>query len=492
MTFSEKRKPRLGITVKLFISFLSFTALTLLLLWVFQITLLDTFYKNITERNIKSHADSIAANIDNENLYELASRIVDEGDMSMKVIFFSGGISFDAYMSADSKLLQSLSDGELYRLYNQAVDSGGSCIVTYDRSSFFQSTYNFHDFLGPVPKHNSRISETIVYVRTVQTKNASAVIYIGTSLYPVDSTVSTLKVQLICVTAIMVLLSFVIALIISRVISRPVINLNKSAKVLAKADYTTTFSAGGFRELSELSDTLNSAAAELGKLDRLKSELIANISHDLRTPLTLISGYAEMMRDIPGENNEQNLQVIIDETQRLSSLVSDVLDLSKIQSGSQAFTFSHFSLTESVRSIIGRYSKFIEQSGYTIVFEPECEVHVYADEIRISQVIYNLLSNAVHYTGGDKTVVIRQIFDGAYVRLEIADSGEGISQNDMELIWDRYYKVDKEHRRSQIGSGLGLSIVKGILQQHNASFGVNSTPGKGSVFWFSMPAVTKN
>lgn len=484
---SDKKKPRLGITVKLFISFLSFTGLTLLLLWVFQITLLDIFYKSITEQSIKKHADSIAANIDNENLYELAARIVDEGDMSMKVIFFSGGISFDAYMSADSKLLQSLSDAELYNLYSQAVDSGGSCTVTYDRSTFYQSAYNFHDFLGPVPKHSNRISENIVYVRTVQTQNASAVIYICTSLYPVDSTVSTLKIQLICVTVIMVFLSFVIAIIISRAISNPIINLNKSAKVLAKADYSTTFSAGGFREISELSDTLNSTAAELGKVDRLKSELIANISHDLRTPLTLISGYAEMMRDIPGENNEENLQVIIDETQRLSSLVSDVLDLSKIQSGSQTFAFSRFSITEAVRSIMVRYSKFIEQGGYSIVFEPQCEVFVYADEMRISQVIYNLLSNAVHYTGEDKTVVIRQIFDGQLVRIEIIDSGEGISQDNIELIWDRYYKVDKEHRRSQIGTGLGLSIVKGILHQHNAQFGVESALGTGSTFWFALP-----
>ncbi len=488
---SEKKKPRLGITAKLLICFLSFTGLTLLLLWVFQITLLDTFYKNITESRIKKHADSIATNIDNENLYELAARIVEEGDMSMKVIFFSGGISFDAYMSADYRLLQSLSDGELYKLYNHAVSSGGRYTVTYDRSSFNQSEYNFHDFLGPVPKHSSRISETMVYVRTVETDSASAVIYIGTSIYPVDSTVSTLKIQLICVTVIMVLLSLIIAFVISRVISKPVVRLNKSAKVLAKADYSTTFSAGGFRELSELSDTLNSAAVELGKVDRLKSELIANISHDLRTPLTLISGYAEMMRDIPGENNEQNLQIIIDETSRLSSLVSDVLDLSKMQSGSQSFDFTRFSLTETVREIIRRYSKFIEQSGFSIVFEPQCEVFVIADKIRISQVIYNLVSNAVHYAGEDRTVIIRQLCDEGFVRIEVIDSGEGISQENIELIWDRYYKVEKEHRRSQIGTGLGLSIVKSILQQHNALFGVESVPGHGSTFWFALPCHTE-
>lgn len=488
MTLSKKKKPKVGITAKLLLCFLSFTGLTLLLLWVFQIALLDTFYKNITENRIANQANIIATNIDNDNIFELASRIVQDGDISLKVIYFSGGTSFETSMSADSKLLNSLSDAELYKLYNKAVDQGGSYMITYDRSSFNQTPYNFHDFLGSVPKDNARISDTIVYVRTVQTTQCSAVIYASASLHPVDSTVDTLKVQLICVTVIMVLLSLIIAFILSRTISKPIVRLNNSAKALARADYSATFSAGGYRELTELSDTLNSAACELGKVDRLKSELIANISHDLRTPLTLISGYAEMMRDIPGEMSEENLQIIVDETHRLSSLVSDVLDLSKIRSGAQALSPARFSLTNAVRDIIGRYSKFVEQSGYSIIFEPECEVYVYADEIRISQVIYNLISNAVHYTGEDKTVIIRQHFDGQAVRIEVCDSGEGISQDDIELIWDRYYKVDKEHRRSQIGTGLGLSIVKSVLEQHNAAFGVDSELGVGSVFWFELPA----
>lgn len=488
---SKVKRPKLSIAAKLLICFLSFTGITLLLLWVFQIALLDTFYKNITESRIENHAASIATNIDNDSIYDLATRIVQDGDISIKVIYFSGGTSFDASTSGDSRLLMSLSGSELYRLYNAAEEQGGSCTVTYDRSSFSQSAYNFHDFLGSVPKDRARLSKTLVYVRTVQTSQSSAVIYAAASLYPVNSTVDTLKVQLVCVTAIMILLSLIIALVLSGVISKPIIRLNKSAKVLATADYSTTFSAGSFRELTELSDTLNSAAIELGKVDRLKSELIANISHDLRTPLTLISGYAEMMRDIPGEMCEENLQIIIDETQRLSSLVSDVLDISKLCSGTQTLSPTRFSLTEAVRNIISRYSELVRRSGYRIIFEPEYSIYVYADEIRISQVIYNLITNAVHYTGEDKTVVIRQLFDGCKVRIEVCDSGEGISPEDIKLIWDRYYKVDKDHRRNQIGTGLGLSIVKSVLEQHNADFGVSSEPGKGSVFWFELPGNTE-
>ncbi len=490
----KKRKSRVGITVKLIISFLSFSALTLLLLWVFQISLLDTFYKNITQNRVKKHADVIASNIDNDKFFELASRIVEDGGVSIKVLYFNGGTSLESFMSidsmsADSKLLHSLSDAELYRLYNNALDNGGSCTVTYDRSKFNHSAYNFHDYLGAVPKNGSRVSQTIIYVRTVNTENICAVIYLGASLYPVDSTVDTLKVQLIYVTAIMILLSLVLSFVISRVISKPIIRLNKRAKGLATMDYSASFPDGGFREICELSDSLNHAALELGKVDRLKNELIANISHDLRTPLTLISGYAEMMRDIPGEMSNENLQVIIDETQRLSTLVSDVLDLSKIQSGNQILSYETFSLTNAIRDIIVRYSKFIEQSGFNIVFEPNEDVTVNADTLKISQVIYNLVSNAVHYTGEDKTVIIRQLVQDSSVRIEVSDSGDGIPEESLDLIWDRYYKVDKEHRRSQIGSGLGLSIVKGILLQHGAKFGVESQLGHGSTFWFALPLI---
>lgn len=200
----------------------------------------------------------------------------------------------------------------------------------------------------------------------------------------------------------------------------------------------------------------------------------------------MITGYGEVMRDLPGENTPENIQIIIDEATRLSTLVNDLLDLSKLQSGALQAQKQVFNLTDSVRAILERYSKLVEQEGFDITFESKEEVFINADELRISQVIYNLVNNAVNHAGEDKTVIITQTVRDKLVRIEVTDHGEGIPADKLPYIWERYYKVDREHKRGVIGSGLGLSIVKSILDAHKAHYGVRSTQGKGSTFWFEI------
>ena len=200
----------------------------------------------------------------------------------------------------------------------------------------------------------------------------------------------------------------------------------------------------------------------------------------------MIAGYSEVMRDIPGENTPENVQIIIDETNRLTTLVNDMLDLSKLQAGAIPLKRSVFNLTESIREIMTRYDKLAD---FHFVFEAGEEVYVNADELKISQVVYNLVNN---YTGFDKTVRVRQRVQGNVVRVEVIDSGEGIEPDKLKDIWERYYKVDKSHKRAQVGSGLGLSIVKSILELHGGRYGVQSEVGKGSIFWFQLERVSEN
>jgi signal transduction histidine kinase len=197
----------------------------------------------------------------------------------------------------------------------------------------------------------------------------------------------------------------------------------------------------------------------------------------------MITGYSEVMRDLPGENTPENVQIIIDEAKRLTTLVNDVLDISKLQSGTEKLNLATFSLTQSIREMMTRYAKLTD---YRIEFLADSDVNVHADELKISQVVYNLVNNAITYTGSDKRVTIRQIVNGNKVRIEVIDTGEGIPQDKLCDIWDRYYKVDKEHKRAQIGTGLGLSIVKTVLDMHGGTYGVQSEQGKGSIFWFEL------
>ena len=317
---------------------------------------------------------------------------------------------------------------------------------------------------------------------------AAYVIMQDVELQPLDVTVTTLQRQFGWIMCILVMGAMIMALVLARMICLPMQRMGQSAKRLAKGDYGAHFAGGGYREAEELAEALNYAASELQKTDVLQRELVANISHDLRTPLTMIKGYSEMMRDIPDENTPENVQVIIDETERLTELVNDVLDLSKIKAGTRKPDMEVFDLTETVAAVLTRYEKLTDQK-YVINFNADQNVCIKADRTMILQVMYNLINNALNYTGEDKTVTIVQTVAGGKVRISVTDTGEGIAEEDIPYIWDRYYKVDKVHKRAVVGTGLGLSIVKGILESHKAIYGVESTLGVGSTFYFELDAI---
>ena len=193
-----------------------------------------------------------------------------------------------------------------------------------------------------------------------------------------------------------------------------------------------------------------------------------------------------MMRDIPEENNAANAQIIVDEAKRLTTLVNDTLDLSKLGSGTSPLTLSRFNVTESVRNILTRYSELREREGYAVAFEYDRDVFVDADEIKLTQVVYNLINNAVNYCGEDKKITVRQTVSDGVVRFDFIDNGAGIAPEELPTVWDRYYRSRDVHKRAVVGTGLGLSIVRKILDLHGARYGVSSAVGQGSDFWFEL------
>ena len=329
--------------------------------------------------------------------------------------------------------------------------------------------------------------ESNIFIRLVRNgDNEKFAIMLSVEMTPMSAITRMLSTQFIWIAAVLLSGALILAFIIAKFISTPIERMNRSAKRLAAGHYDVDFSGEGFKETRELAETLNYAASELSKNDRLSKELIANISHDLRTPLTMITGYSEVMRDIPGENTPENVQVIIDEANRLSELVSALLDLSKLQAGAGRLDISRFDLTETIMDAMYRYSKLTERYGYRIEFYSDRNVMIDADRAMLLQVLYNLINNAINYIGEDKLVIVEQTVKQDAVRISVTDHGEGIAPEQLPYIWDRYYKVDKVHRRATVGTGIGLSIVKGVLESHGAAYGVDSTPGVGSTFWFEI------
>lgn len=329
--------------------------------------------------------------------------------------------------------------------------------------------------------------DSVIYTRLLNSQTGNQyIVLINSLIAPVDATVSTIRKQLVYVSLIMLILAFLLAILIAKKVARPIIQINAKAKQLAVGDEAIVFEEKGYKEIAELSGTLSYASVELTKTEKLRRELIANVSHDLRTPLTLITGYAELMRDLPTENTPENVQVIVDEAKRLTQLVNDMLDLSKLQAGTSQLEKVTFNLTKQINELLLRYNTLTAQEGYTIDFIYDEEIWVNGDELKLSQVIYNLINNAINYTGSDKHVIVKQHVTNDQVRIEVIDTGEGISEEYLPYIWERYYKVDKTHKRATVGTGLGLSIVKTILDAHEAHYGVTSNIGEGSTFWFEI------
>lgn len=310
-------------------------------------------------------------------------------------------------------------------------------------------------------------------------------------LVPVRYVVNLWRNQFIIISFLIIGLTAIFAVLVARNISRPISSLNSAAKVLAKGKYDTKFEAEGYLEIEELSDTLNYAVSELAKLDSYQKELIANVSHDLRTPLTLIAGYSEMMRDYPSEITKENLQIIIDEANRLTTLVNAILDLSKLQSKTDVINNEEINVTELIEQIIKRNNELLTQTNCVVKFEFTEDVFVYSEQSKLETILYNFLSNAINYCGDDKLVIVRQVIENDYVKISFIDHGIGIAKEHINDIWNRYYKINKNHDRKQEGSGIGLSIVKGVLDRYGAEYGVESEEGKGSEFWFKLKIIDK-
>ena len=233
---------------------------------------------------------------------------------------------------------------------------------------------------------------------------------------------------------------------------------------------------------------------ELGKTEELEKDLLANVSHDLKTPLTMIKAYAEMVRDLTyndKEKRDSNLNIIIEETDRLALLVNDILTLSKLQQSMDNLTLSEFDLILLIKNILKRFTIYEEKYGYNIIFKHTNirKLVIKADQKKIEQVLYNLIINAINYTGSDMTVVINISKVNNLYKIEVIDSGKGIDTKDLDNIFDKYYKSEKKHKRNLYGTGLGLSIVKSIFILHDYKYGVDTKKGKGSSFYFYISKV---
>lgn len=490
---NKKNGQKHSLMTWLLICFMSFSLIILVVTFAIQMLFFGSFFKAIKTKTVTSCAASIESNIDNSDIFKLMVTISKQNDFDIMLCkrdeFANQRPVFTSIVNNNCHI-DSFSTNTLNEHYISAKNNSGTYITVSKDPPIHAFSYS--DFEGEKPVLESEEAERLIYAASLENDGGEFLLLIEAVVTPPRSTMTTLLLQIRIIMVMLFTLSIIITVLFSKMISKPLENINNSAKELATGDYDVEFNGTGYKEVEQLSETLNYATNELRQVDQMRKDLIANVSHDLRTPLTLITGYGEVMKDIPGENTPENIQIIIDEATRLTSLVNDLIDISKIEAGTMKLEASLFCITDTIEEMFGRYNKLKEQDGFSFTLEHDQKVWVYADQLKISQVIYNLVNNAVNYAGENKEITVRQICYDNRVRIEVIDNGPGIPPDKLKNIWDRYYKVDKSHRTAKVGTGLGLSIVKTVLKLHKAQYGVFSKVGKGTVFWFELVRTKEN
>lgn len=454
-----------SLTYKFFLFLTVFSILILVLLWLLQVIFIDEYYEWQKTKEI----DIMSKIVKNSYGKDSFEKILNE-------IYYKRGICIE--INNEKGIIYStdnMNRGCLEEKYNPTL--------TIYKNMFIQS--NKTNIKYKIINDNLK-SETLVYGLKL---DDNYYVFLNTSIDPIDSTITILKNQLLIVTFVVLALSCIIAFYISKKLSRPIASINKAARRLANGDYDVTFDENSdIQEINELATTLNHTKEVLSKNDELRRELMANVSHDLKTPLTMIKAYTEMVKDISYKDDvkrEEHLNIIVEEVDRLNLLVGDILDLSSMQSNMTIINKEEFDLIELINTILNRYKIYAITENYKFDFIYNKEkIIISADKKKIEQVIYNLVNNAINYTGDDNVVTIKVTESRKNIKVEIIDTGKGIKKEDINKIWDKYYKSDKTHKRNMIGTGLGLSIVKNIFVLHDYEYGVDSKRGRGSNFYF--------
>jgi len=464
-----------SIKFKTWLYFILFAGFLMIVLWFLQVLFLNTFYGVMKDEQTQRVANSIESAYsmkDSERFLKEVEEISTSNDMFIYIVSYDGSTMYFRPEGANTSAQYYI--GQIKTINEKMIQNQNKSVRLRIKS--------FNDD-----------KDVLAYGAVLSDKNKDPLmIYIFSPLWPVSSTVQILTNQLVYVTFISLVVACLISFYLSIRITQPIRTITRSAERLAEGEYGVIFKGGHYTEINNLADTLTRASIELEKSDMLQKDLIANVSHDLRTPLTMIKSYAEMIRDLSGDNpqkREEHLQVIIDETDRLNSLVGDLLSISRMQSGKMVLEPSDFNLTQAARSIINTYKIMEEEEGYRFNLITPADFTVRGDEEKIKQVISNLFTNAIKFAGEDKIVNITLKRRGKSVLCKIEDHGIGIAPDELDHVWERYYRASSNMVRSSEGSGLGLSIVKEILTLHKANFGVNSTVGKGTTFWFELAFV---
>lgn len=449
---------------------------TVAFMWVFQIHFMERNY-------IDSHIVEVQERLD-PVLDELSA--TDLADNESMLSYLS--------QTANGKLLLVDQTGQLITMYTYGhpidLASNRTDVLVWERIA------NGEDY-SKIRALQSYSRETMEGRRIVSYEYGLPTRYHGEDVYVIlyhsftelNDVLDLNRHQLMILSVILTLASAILAAFLSKAFTRPILTIKKTVDRLAQGDLTATPKLKRKDEIGQLAGSVEELGQALQRVDTLRREVIANVSHELRSPLALIGGYAEMVRDITWKDDEQrteNLNLIISESNRMSEMVSDILDYSQLQSGYLQLKREEYDLCEIVETEIQRCEQVAAENHLKLqVNRPAGEYRVNVDALKISQVIRNLLNNAVNHTRDGETITVTVEETPQNYKVSVINPGEPIPEEDREIIWERYQRSQHQAGRRQ-GTGIGLSIVKTILDAHDMTYGVECADGL-TCFWFCCP-----
>ena len=461
-----------------------FTAVVFTVLWLLQTVFLQRFYDGMIIKNTVDAADSIVSQFGSSQIADYIDEISRENSIVVYVTDTEGNLF---YSSDEFRKLQGR--------HSERDDRGGKGIKG-DHAHYRMLPENYGEFLDTLRASSDgtaelRTDDLYVYGRAVTFGGEDAVLYLGAALGAVGSAARIIRTQLLWVTLLSVAVGFVLAWFLSRSFAKPIAQLNEKAHQLGGNQPDAPFTEGFCTELDDLNVTLDKTAEKLKQNREFQNAFLANVSHDLRTPLTMIKGYAEMIRDISREDAQQcaaDVAVIVEESDRLTALVNEILEYSELQMTDREPVAEQVNLSEIVTYVTDSFEKLYAKDGFTFARSIAAGIPVCGNASRLQRAVYNLLDNAVRHAGEDKWIGVTLRSDGQTAAVEISDHGSGIAPDEQEHIWEKYYT--NRQRRGKGVSGLGLAIVKQTVTMQGGRCEVNSEPDKGSTFRILLPIST--
>ena len=468
-----------GIRFNTWLYFFGFSILILGLLGFLLIVLIKPYYRNSQLTTI----DTITSSIENNLIYK--SPTDKEIDETSKLVI-GNNVCALIYNDNNKQVFSKNSLGEVCMLDGDAEINGEIINISKQPDRIIKVLDEGDlslELLSPLADY-----EMLMYGKKIKTNLANYYLILNTPLEPIGSYVDFFLRQYSYMSIAVIVIAIIIAFFLAGKISKPIVTMKKEANKLVEGNYDVEFKANSYSEINDLANTLDDATDKLSKIDELRKDLVANVSHDIKTPLTVIQSYAEMIKDISGDDpvkRQEHLDVILKETEYLNKLVLDMQEYSKMQAGLIELNKANFDLKKCIKSIVTLLEHLVNEKNIKLKLKLK-SVTVYADEMKISQVIYNFLSNAIKHSEDNSVIEINMYDSEEKIKVEVKDYGDGIAKDAIPYIWDRYYKIDKGFKRTANSTGLGLAIAKAILEGHKATYGVDSKEGEGSSFYFEL------